>query len=471
MALELVAIRLFAPYFGYSVYMWGSMISVILLALSCGYAAGGWMADRSRTDTPLYLSVLGSGVYQLILLFVSRPVLLRLWRLGDITGPITATLVIFAIPMTMLAASSPYIIRLLFQAGRSGSVAGAVFALATAGGVGGTLITSFYLVPRRGTAFTLELLCAISTTTGIAGLWRWRRVALAGMPMLLALAAVPRSNLAPGELWRMESPYNYIRVMQSGDLRWLVLNSPRYFHTVRKLDSPWSGYYVDNFALGPLLAGGHRLLALGMGGGESILVTLAAAPDTEVDGVEIDPEVVQAGLRFFDLPANHPHVHLHVSDARPWLARESAQYDIVQMDLYQGGPYIPFYLATLEFFHLVRDHMANGSVLMMNVFDQSKERLLLHPTAATLLSVFPSLAVIERADGNNMLLAFPNKRSLESIRMELKTAKGPREYRELADQAAASINFVTPPSETQVFTDDRAPVEELTRRILLESGE
>src|SRR5579863_3759394 len=61
MAMELTAFRLYAPYFGNSIYVWGSMISVVMLALAIGYSLGGWIADRWPTDAVLYFLVLGSG--------------------------------------------------------------------------------------------------------------------------------------------------------------------------------------------------------------------------------------------------------------------------------------------------------------------------------------------------------------------------------------------------------------------------
>ena len=86
MAMELTAFRLYAPYFGNSIYVWGSMISVVMLALSAGYSLGGWIADRKPTDVVLFLIILGSGVYQLAIVFVQRSVMLKLWQMGDFAG-------------------------------------------------------------------------------------------------------------------------------------------------------------------------------------------------------------------------------------------------------------------------------------------------------------------------------------------------------------------------------------------------
>ena len=97
MALELVAFRLYAPYFGYSIYVWGSMISMVMVALAAGYALGGRLADRSRTDQSLYGAILLSAAYQLGILYTVHSFLPALARLGDSTGALLATLIVFAV--------------------------------------------------------------------------------------------------------------------------------------------------------------------------------------------------------------------------------------------------------------------------------------------------------------------------------------------------------------------------------------
>jgi hypothetical protein len=73
------------------------MISVAMLALAAGYSLGGWIADRKPTEV-VYFIVLGSGVYQLLIVLAVRSVLLKLWQMGD--SPELATVIIFVPPMT-----------------------------------------------------------------------------------------------------------------------------------------------------------------------------------------------------------------------------------------------------------------------------------------------------------------------------------------------------------------------------------
>lgn len=470
MAMELTAFRLYAPYFGNSIYVWGSMISVVMLALAAGYSLGGWIADRKPTETVLFLIVLGSGLYQLVIVFLIRAVLLKLFDKGDFAGPALATVIIFVPPMTALAMTSPFVIRLLARAGHVGITVGRVFALSTAGSIAGVLGTSFYLVPRFGTRVTMEILCGASIVIGAAGLMMRRKAAaFLALPMgILFVVPVPKP---PATLiWNGESAYNRILVFESEGLRWLVLNDSRFAQTYEKVGSTNSGHYQDEFALGPVIVPAKNLLVLGMGAGGSIQASRAVAPEIEIDAVEIDPEVVRVAGEFFGLPQNDPKLRVHIADARPWLAEHAAKRDLVNIDLFQGGPYVPFYLTTVEFFQLVRSRMADGGLLMVNVYDASPRQELLQAMGATMRQVFPSLERLSRPDGNQILFAFAEKHALADTVARLKEGAGPGWAQDREQMAAGEIVEFEPRAGAVIFTDDRAPIEEMTRRMLVESG-
>jgi predicted membrane-bound spermidine synthase len=470
MAMELTAFRLYAPYFGNSIYVWGSMISVVMVALAGGYSLGGWIADRRPTDTILYFIVLGSGVYQLLIVFVERAVLLKLWKMGDFAGPTLATVIIFGPPMMALAMTSPFVIRLLARTGHVGITVGKVFALSTAGSIAGVLGTSFFLVPRFGSRMTLEILCAASILLGVCGLMIRRKVGfLLALPAAL-LFFVPVPAAPKSVIWSGDSVYNRIVVVGNGDKLALVLNNPRYSQTIEKIGEGSSGFYLDEFALGPVIVPAKKLLVLGMGAGGSIKVSREVAPELEVDAVEIDPEVVRVAVKFFGLPQNDPKLRVHIADARPWLAEYQGKSDLVHVDLFLGGPYVPFYLTTVEFFELVRSRMTEDGLLMVNVYDASAQQELLQAMGATMSRVFPSVERLSTLEGNHILFAFAKERGVAETAARLKIGAGQAWVRELAQKAAEQISEFEPRSETVIFTDDRAPIEEMTRRMLEEGS-
>jgi spermidine synthase len=468
MALELVAFRLYAPYFGYSIYVWGSMISVVLLALAIGYGLGGRLADKSASDLLLHVAVFLSALYQLLIIFIARGLLSFFAQGGDFSGTVIATLVIFAPSMIALAVAGPFVIRLLARAGHVGATAGQVYALSTAGSMAGILSTSFFLLPHYGTQTTLQILCAITALTGVFGLITRHRAAVLAMAPFALLWFVPQVFWSDNTIWTRESAYNLIRVVRQGDRTILMLNSRNSVHTVRDQATGWTGRYYDDFALGPLLAPSQRALSLGMGGGGSIHAARLTAPGLEFDAVEIDPLVVEAAQRFFGLLPD-ARLRIHVADARPWLMRSPDHFDLVQLDLYHGGPYVPFYLTTVEFFRLVRGHMRDESLLMMNLFDVGERQEISAYTVATLRQVFPTVILLPGGfSGNNIVFAFAHSRSLDTVRQRLAAIQGDQPWQQLARKAATQIIEPKPLPGAIVFTDDRAPIDEMTRRMLSE---
>src|SRR5260370_15476134 len=367
MSLELVAFRLYAPYFGYSVYVWGSMISVVVVSLERGYALGGRLAGRTRPELFLYGAIFLSALYQTFILFSVRSLLPPLSEQGDFAGVFVATLVIFGPTMAALAATGPLVVHLCSRTACVGSAAGKTYGLSTVGSMAGIIVTSFFLIPGLGTQATLRVLCLATFVTAVLGLVTCRRMWVAAILPAAALLVTPDFGWSENALWTGESAYNLIRVMRSGTQTSLVLNSSDSVHTVLNESGPSTGYYYDYFALGPILVHADRLLVLGMGAGGSIRTTQAVAPGVAIDAVAIDPKVVDAATSWFGLDRTSPLLHIHTADARPWLARSHDVYGLVHLDLYQGGPYVPFYLVTKEFFQLARSHVSADGLVMMNV--------------------------------------------------------------------------------------------------------
>jgi predicted membrane-bound spermidine synthase len=478
MALEMVTFRLYAPYFGYSIYVWGSMISVIMAAMTCGYLVGGRVADRRQNDAPLYWAILFSALYQLLMLFVSAQSLKRLGTMDEFAGTTLATLLIFFLPIMSLSATGPYVIRLLARAGSIGSAAGTVYGLSTVGSIGGILVTTYYLVPVFGTQFTLRAACAATFVIAILGMRGRRRHFVApailfcgGWAMVPPLDWKPMAPLPESAktIWLSESVYNLVRVMQYQNWTMMLFNDGRTAQTIRNRNSEWSyRSYHDMFAVGPLLCRAQNLLVLGMGAGSSIAATHATAPDIQIDAVEIDPKVVEAGEKFFGINPSDPKLRIHVADGRRWLARNSGQYDLIHVDIYQGGPYVPFYMTTIEFFQDVQTHLSADGIVLNNVFDPSESHEVLLSTSATMARVFPTVVALSDKAGSHLLLGFRRATSTEAIRERLLSDVNQTSVGKFATRAVTMLHDVQPPAGTRIFTDDNAPVDGMIRKMMQE---
>jgi hypothetical protein len=110
--------------------------------------------------------------------------------------------------------------------------------------------------------------------------------------------------------------------------------------------------------------------------------------------------------------------------------------------------------------------MPPEGLMMMNVYDVARDRELLMSIVATLHRVFPTVLVYASVPKSYMLFAFAEQRPLSGVRAALEHAQGDPGVVRLAQAAALGIGEIEPPPGTQPFTDDRAPIEPLTRRML-----
>jgi spermidine synthase len=175
-------------------------------------------------------------------------------------------------------------------------------------------------------------------------------------------------------------------------------------------------------------------------------------PATRVDGVEIDPALTDVGRRLFDLRG--PNLHLHTADARPFLRRASRRWDVIIVDAYRQ-PYIPFYLATREFFGEVRDHLTPGGMVLINVGHPRDSDRLEKVLGATMGRVFKRVLRDPVKATNSVLVGTDAPASAGAL--DAATRELPPDLAAVAAAAAARLAPALPGGT--VYTDDRAPVE------------
>jgi hypothetical protein len=171
-----------------------------------------------------------------------------------------------------------------------------------------------------------------------------------------------------------------------------------------------------------------------------------------VDGVEIDEALTDVGRRLFDLRG--PRLHVHTADARPFLRRSSRRWDVIVVDAYRQ-PYIPFYLATREFFGEVRDHLTPRGVVLINVGHPSGSDQLEKVLSATMGEVFGTVLRDAVKSTNTVLVGTDATASPGAMRAEARSL--PADLGAVAEGAAARLAPALRGGD--VYTDDRAPVE------------
>ena len=501
LAVELSASRLLGSVFGTSNLVWANIIGLILLYLTVGYFVGGRWADRSPSAVTFYRIITWSAFLSGLSPLVARPVLwgaasaVAALDAGVAVGSFVAVLVLFAAPVTLLGCVSPFAIRLsIRELAAAGGTAGWLYAISTLGSLVGTFTPVLILIPSVGTTRTFLIFAAALMAIGFGGLAMTNRRAalqLLWMPVVLAaLAALilaeplkpapPRTAL----LYEDDSPYNYIQVVEVDDpaspmaqTRYLLLNEGQGIHsewhptrilTAGTWDFFLAAPYFNAAPFDPARVRAGGLALVGLAAGTVARQYVAVYSDILIDGIEIDPGVVEAGRRFFEMDEAHmPTLNVIVEDGRFALANSARSYAVVGIDAYRV-PYVPWQLTTREFFTEVRDHLTPDGVAVINVGRTPTDRRLVEALTATMLAVFPSVHTIDVPRSFNTILvgtAQPTEAGNLGANLAALDASA---YPLLAEALALAGEGLVPTVASElVFTDDHAPVESIVDSLVL----
>jgi spermidine synthase len=492
MAVEMAASRLLGPYFGDSILVWANLIGLILIYLSLGaYLGGRWADRRPRAETLLTITAL-SALWVGLIPLVAAPVLrlaqtafgrsgaaLATFDAIQIGGSFVSVLVLLAPPIILLGTVSPFAIRLLTRrAHRAGSNAGRVYALSTVGSIVGTFAPVLITIPLLGTARTFYLfsiLLSVASLIGLLFVRSRRRALLTGiaLALILGLAVLLPPRVVKADeraIFETESRYNYIQVLELGRVRYLMLNEGQGVHSVYDPDHLATFGTWDLLTIAPLIneppfrtGQVERICVIGLAGGTVARQATALYGPIPIDGVEIDPAIIEVGRRFFDM--NQDNLQAIATDGRFYLEESQQRYDLIAVDAYRL-PYIPFQLATSEFFGTARARLTDHGVLAINVGRTATDYRLVEAMAATLGQHFAYVHAIDLADTFNTILIATDQRSARVENLAINAQQTAQPW--VVQVAAQASRHVYPlAGDGPVFTDDRAPVESLTNAIIV----
>ena len=149
MTIEMLGARILSPYFGGSLSVWGSIITIFMLALALGYLLGGRLSTRTPSGVTYALFFIGAALFSVpIILFadiIMNPIMINIEDARY--GSLFASIFLFFIPTSILGMISPCSVRLMVnKEEHSGHMAGLLYFISTLGSALGTLGTSFYFV-------------------------------------------------------------------------------------------------------------------------------------------------------------------------------------------------------------------------------------------------------------------------------------------------------------------------------------
>lgn len=519
LGVEIAASRVLAPFFGNSLFVWGSLIGVVLTGLAVGYWLGGALADRLPA-TGLLLGVMALAALSILAIpLLDEPVLEAVvsWDPGPRLNPLLAAVALFGVPSVLMAGVTPIAVRLRAQSlAHVGRTAGRLFSISTAGSIFGTLATSFFLIPEFGTDQLIGL-AAAALFAAVAVVALTERMVVAAVVAAIATvgAGFAASELAPetggtlseaaaqnwSPLYRMRGsetildardpralvPVEDLRVVYARDTQYhrlSVVEDPetRYLRFDNSLQSAMyiddplrTRYaYTDLFHLAVAYNPDARnILFIGLGAGSSEKRMLRDFPDVQLHAVEIDPVVVDVAHDYFAVPEDDPRLEIDVGDGRRFLADDDTRWDAIVIDAFFADA-IPFHLVTREFVQLAQSRLKPGGVIVTNAIGAiaGPGSRLFRSIYRTYRTVVPTVvvhpAILDGDEGDetfrNLILvateqAAPQRtfvaKRWDEIRRESPTA--PDLHQAILDRHDALI----PTDDVPVLTDDFAPTDAL----------
>ncbi|HUH98053.1 MAG TPA: fused MFS/spermidine synthase [Anaerolineales bacterium] len=480
LAAELAASRLIGNVFGTSNLVWASIIGLILIYLTAGYFIGGRWADRWPDAAAMY-RVLAWGAFTLgVVPYIATPVLrfaaqaFEGLEVAILLGSFLGVLVLFCVPVTLLGMISPFAIRLSVDDPKtSGTASGAIYGISTLGSFIGTFLPVLVTIPTIGTRLTFLFFSLVLLFVALIGLGRYASYRLlAGhlwMPILLIIIAVISNNqslkASKGQVYETESAYNYIQVQQLNGYTLLRLNDGEGIHSIynpNTLDygGPWAQFLVAPF-FNPDYSPSqvHRIAIVGLAAGTAARMATAEFGPIPIDGYELDPKIIEVGRKYFG--ENLPNLNVIIGDGRWNLEEGRDHYDLIAVDAYRP-PYIPPQMTTQEFYQICYNHLSENGVVALNVGSVPGDRRLINGLATTMSTVFPSIHIMDIPGTlNTMIFATRQPTTNEDFTSNLYALSHRTDISPLLLSAmqVTFANLKPGYDTTQVFTDDRAPIE------------
>jgi len=482
MALEIVGSRVLAPHFGSSIFVWGSLISVVLAALSIGYYWGGWLSAREPSYGKLLVLLLIPGVLIFFLPFIYPSI--NDWIAGVDFGtrlnPLLACSALFLLPGIFLGTVSPYVIRLAAtQLHTVGSTAGTLYAISTCGSIVGTLLTAFYLIPALGVSNIIHALgiTLVCLSLVVVPLVRLKRISLARAVTAVSIALGSVNMVWTPLVWartllQKDTFYHRIRIEEDDEARYMYFD--RTLQSAMTLREPtalrliYSRYTSLGFTFRP---DAKKMLIIGLGGGSIPKKIQKEFPNIEIDAVEIDPEVIKMAKDHFNVKENN-NLRLHAQDGRLFLNRTQNQYDIILLDAYFTDA-MPFHLTTKQFFEMAQKKLTPNGIIVANLISAvtGPSGKIARAFVRTQRQVFPQTYVFaaRRADNvsldtiqNVIVVATRDKQRLEinEIVKRARTIDRGLFPDPIQDLAVAYFDKSLP-EDVPILTDDYAPTDNL----------
>lgn len=511
MAVELGASRLLAPYFSSSQIVWTIIIGTIMIAMALGNIYGGRKADKDPDPGKLYGRIIVAALWiaaipvlgKYIILGISAVLIFAVNSNFLVIAAFAACMIVFVFPLFLLGTVTPSLAKYTTDSLEdNGKIIGTLGAFNTIGSIIGTFMPTFVTIPAVGTAITflifagillaLSILYYISPGSKIEGQEKDQPqkatakkniVARIISSILIFAICCVFGHSGSFAFWEKdltfegESVYNYLQVKETPNSVILSTNVLFGVQSILIKDGSLTGMYYDYALAAPFMANARirqqvgdenlEVLILGMGSGTYATQLGRYFDNVNVEGVEIDDKITDLAHKYFELPET---TKVTTYDGRAFLNAVDKKYDVIMVDAYQDIT-IPFQMSSQEFFTLVKEHLTDQGVMVVNMnmysedagFDladnsqSSSDATINTYLADTISSVFDQVMIVDVQESTNKELFATNGDNLvKRLGNDLVFEKNP----ELKTMMRQVEKTIVPYSSTgHLLTDDKAPVE------------
>jgi len=493
MVMELVAVRLVAPYVGLSIYVWTSIIGIFLLGIILGNWIGGRLADK-------YPTTKACGIFFILAALSAAAALIVLpaWQVASRTSFFIPLSILFFSFITFfpvaffLSLITPLVIKLsLDDIAKTGRVAGNMYSVNGVGSIVGTLATGFLLIPFLGTKNIVLGIFLILIVIGFFFLSKGYVQARVFSLILVITITAGFLGVWQKDICFVESQYYCIGLdkIELNDLKrvgvGLRLDKLIHSHIYPPEVDPFGDNYTRLFGtfMGYKFNQQDSFNVLMIGGGGYVMARhiLVNYPNATVTVLEIDPKVTQINFEKLGLAPSERMITIN-QDARVAISNfKEEKFDIVFADAFNDLT-VPFHLTTKEMILTVKKHMTEDGVYAMNFVDIPAGGRFFASNIATVSSVFAQgylfplkkewyntlsretlviFASDTQIDEQKWMAAAPLNDPLwskapETSRVELKS------YISFQDE---SLKNMVKESNPIVLRDDYAPVENMLAKV------
>lgn len=482
MAVELGASRLLAPYFSSSQIVWTIIIGTIMIAMALGNIYGGKSADKSPNPDKLYGRILIAAVWIALIPVAGKYIVLGISALLIFTvnnnfliiAAFCACMVIFVFPLFLLGTVTPSLAKYSVSSlDDSGRTVGTLGAFNTIGSIIGTFVPTFVTIPAVGTSITFlifaGILIVLSVIYFVSSCVGYKKVIISGVIFVVCCVFGHGDSFA---FWQKdltyegESIYNYLQVSEDDKQVSLSTNVLFGVQSVYMKDDTLTGLYYDYAMAAPLMVpdknpDSMEALILGMGTGTYATQCRKYFGDMNIEGVEIDEKITKLSRKYFALPDD---INVTTYDGRAFLNASDRKYDVIMVDAYQDIT-IPFQMSSVEFFRLVKSHLNENGVMVVNMNMRGNDDGDINQYLAdTISSVFGNVYTVEVDNSTNRELFASDNNDMMGVLNDNISGIKDADLRFMMNKVRD--NSIAYNAGKLIMTDDNAPVELLGMKVI-----